>query len=60
MSVQQTFGGVARAVFPWWDGFAFDRYGMSAPFVLAGLMCLATIGTGLGLEGPREAEPATE
>jgi multidrug resistance protein len=49
MGVQQTFGGVARAVFPLWDGFAFDRFGMAAPFVCAGLLCIGTIGLALGL-----------
>ncbi len=50
MGVQQTFGGVARAVFPWWDGVAFDRYGMASPFVTAGILCLASIGLAMGLE----------
>jgi multidrug resistance protein len=54
MGVQQTFGGVARAAFPLWDGFAFDRYGMAAPFVFAGLLCIGTIGMGRGLNAPRE------
>jgi multidrug resistance protein len=50
MGVQQTFGGLARAVFPWWDGVAFERYGMASPFVTAGVLCIAAIGLALGLE----------
>lgn len=50
MGVQQTFGGVARAVFPWWDGIAFESFGMAFPFVTAGALCLLTIGLGVGLE----------
>jgi multidrug resistance protein len=50
MGVQQTFGGLARAVFPWWDGIAFESLGMASPFVTAGVLCLATIGLAIGLE----------
>ncbi|HVA56753.1 MAG TPA: MFS transporter [Gemmatimonadaceae bacterium] len=50
MGVQQSFGGAARGLFPWWDGIAFDRYGMASPFVTAGILCLASIGLALGLE----------
>lgn len=50
MGVQQTFGGVARALFPWWDGIAFETLGMASPFVTAGVLCLATIGLAVGLE----------
>ncbi len=51
MGVQQTFGGLARAVFPWWDGIAFESVGMASPFIVAGILCLATIGLAIGLEG---------
>ncbi len=50
MGVQQTFGGLARAVFPWWDGVAFESFGMASPFVTAGVLCLLAIGLAVGLE----------
>ncbi|MDE3172763.1 MAG: MFS transporter [Gemmatimonadota bacterium] len=50
MGVQQTFGGLARAVFPWWDGMAFESMGMASPFITAGVLCLLTIGLAVGLE----------
>ena len=43
MGVQQTAGGLARVVFPWWDGWAFDHIAMAAPFVVCGVMTLGTL-----------------
>jgi multidrug resistance protein len=48
MGVQQTFGGVARALFPWWNGILFDAAGMATPFIVGGLACLLTIGLSAG------------
>lgn len=50
MGVQQTFGGVARTLVPWWDGLAFDHVGVVSPFVAGGIACLATIALSTGLE----------
>jgi len=43
MGVQQTAGGLARVVFPWWDGWAFDHIGMAAPFVVCGMLTAGTL-----------------
>jgi len=43
MGVQQTVGGVARVIFPWWAGWAFDHIGMASPFVTCGVLTLATV-----------------
>ncbi len=53
MGVQQTFGGVARAVFPWWDGVLFDHAGMASPFLLGAVLCVLTIGLAIGLGDAR-------
>jgi multidrug resistance protein len=50
MGVQQTFGGVARTVFPFVDGLLFDHVGMASPFVLGALLCVATIRLAIGME----------
>lgn len=49
MGVQQTFGGVARVVFPIVAGFAFDRY-QELPFLLSAGLVAGTILLGLGME----------
>jgi MFS family permease len=49
MGVQQTFGGVARVVFPILFGFLFDRY-LPLPFLLAATLVVFTIWLGLGME----------
>ncbi len=41
MGVAQTFAGVARIIAPLLGGVAFQRLGIEAPFVLAGLTMLA-------------------
>jgi multidrug resistance protein len=56
MGVQQTFGGVARTLFPWWFGVLFGAAGMASPFVLGGVLCFATIGLAVGLDS-RRPEP---
>ena len=52
MGVQQTIGGVARVVFPWWNGWAFDHVAMAAPFVVSGALTLGAIGLLRGIAAP--------
>jgi MFS family permease len=49
MGVQQTFGGVARVLFPVLFGFLFDRY-LPLPFLLSAMLVAGTIYLGLGME----------
>ena len=49
MGVQQTFGGVARVIFPILFGFLFDR-SVPLPFLLSAAMVAGTIWLGLGME----------
>jgi multidrug resistance protein len=49
MGVQQTFGGVARVIFPIAAGFAFDRF-PELPFVASAMLVAGTILLGLGME----------
>jgi len=43
MGVQHTFGGISRVVFPLGAGVAMDHLGLGFPFVLAGVLVLATL-----------------
>jgi MFS family permease len=43
MGVQHTFGGISRVVFPLGAGLAMDHLGLGFPFVLAGVLVLATL-----------------
>jgi MFS family permease len=49
MGVQQTFGGVARVVFPIAAGFAFDRI-LELPFLVGAVLVLSTLSLGLDME----------
>jgi MFS family permease len=49
MGVQQTFGGLARVVFPILFGILFDRY-LPLPFLLAAMLVTVTIYLGWGME----------
>ncbi len=49
MGVQQTFGGLARVIFPVLFGFLFDR-SVPLPFLIASGLVLFTIYLGLGME----------
>ncbi|HEX4932348.1 MAG TPA: MFS transporter, partial [Gemmatimonadaceae bacterium] len=49
MGVQQTFGGIARVVFPIGAGFLFDRR-VELPYFIASAMVLGTIFLGVGME----------
>ena len=62
MGVQQTFGGIARVVFPILAGWAFDWY-PALPFLVSAVLVAGTILLGLGMEEfirpKREPEAAT-
>jgi MFS family permease len=49
MGVQQTFGGLARVIFPILFGWLFDR-SVPLPFLISGAMVAGTIYLGLGME----------
>jgi hypothetical protein len=57
MGVQQTFGGVARVVFPTLAGFLFDRHEM-LPFFVSATLVVGTIILGLGMEEYAKAKVA--
>jgi MFS family permease len=43
MGMQQTYGGVARALAPLFFGWSFDKLGVSSPYLIASAFILATI-----------------
>ena len=43
MGVQHTFGGFSRVIFPLAAGVAMDHLGLGFPFVIAGVLVLATL-----------------
>lgn len=43
MGVQQTYGGVSRVIVPIVAGALIDRFGPGVPFVVAGIVVLATL-----------------
>jgi multidrug resistance protein len=49
MGVQQTFGGIARVIFPIFAGWAFDRF-PGLPFLASATLVAGTIVLGLGME----------
>jgi multidrug resistance protein len=49
MGVQQTFGGLARVLFPILFGWLFDKY-LPLPFLLSAALVVFTIYLGLGME----------
>ena len=50
MGVQQTYGGIARSLYPLWAGFAWDALGTVVPFWTSGLLVAVTVLMGRGLE----------
>ena len=58
MGVQQTYGGMARVIYPLVAGVASDRLGESSPFWISGALVLSTIAMGsqLGRYSSRTAE----
>ena len=59
MGVQQTYGGIARVVFPLITGIAFDRLGHSVPFWISATLVVATIFLGMGIDRFAEKRPVT-
>src|SRR5215213_2923938 len=43
MGMQQTYGGIARAIAPLFFGWSFDKLGVSSPYLIASAFILATI-----------------
>lgn len=59
MGLQQTYGGVARAIAPLFFGWSFDTLGVSSPYFIASAIIMATILLGLGLDQhAKHEEPA--
>jgi multidrug resistance protein len=56
MGVQQTFGGMARVVFPILAGYAFDRV-VELPFLVSAALVAGTLFLGLGMEEYTRAKP---
>jgi MFS family permease len=50
MGVQQTYAGIARAVYPLFAGFAWDRFPPIVPFGTSAVLVAGTIWLGFGLE----------
>ncbi|HEX7121890.1 MAG TPA: MFS transporter [Gemmatimonadaceae bacterium] len=60
MGLQQTFGGIARVIGPLSAGLVFDHLGVGVPFLIAGVIVVATISLGLGLDQyAKRPTPAT-
>src|SRR5215813_11793130 len=55
MGLQQTYGGVTRAVAPLFFGWAFDNLGVRSPYFFSSAFIVATIFLGFGLD--RYARP---
>ena len=58
MGMQQTYGGVARAIGPLFFGWTFDTLGVSSPYFFASAFIMATILLGLGLDKYAKHEEA--
>ena len=58
MGVQQTYGGVSRVAFPIFAGAIVDHYGPGVPFVIAGVLVLATMTMLWSLEASVAPAPA--
>jgi len=58
MGMQQTYGGVARALSPLFFGWAFDSLGVSSPYFFASVFIFATIFLGVGLDKYARVEQA--
>jgi MFS family permease len=58
MGVQQTFGGMARVLFPLLAGLLFDRM-VELPFLVSATLIVGTIILGLGMEEYTKVKPET-
>jgi MFS family permease len=58
MGMQQTYGGMARAIGPLFFGWSFDLLGVSSPYFFASAFIFATVFLGLGLDKYAEREEA--
>jgi MFS family permease len=58
MGMQQTYGGVSRAIAPLFFGWAFDSLGVTSPYFIASAVIMATILLGLGLDKYAKHEEA--
>jgi multidrug resistance protein len=58
MGVQQTFGGLARVLFPILFGWLFDKY-LPLPFLLSAALVVFTIWLGMGMETYTKPAPLT-
>ena len=56
MGLQQTYGGMARVLFPIMAGWAFDRF-PELPFLVSATLVAGTILLGLGMEGYLRPKP---
>src|SRR5829696_7378369 len=50
MGMQQTYGGISRAIAPLFFGWAFDSLGVSSPYFFSSAFIVATIFLGFGLD----------
>jgi len=60
MGVQQTYGGMARVIYPLVAGIASDHIGEASPFWISGALILSTIAIGSGLGGFSRREQAAD
>jgi MFS family permease len=58
MGMQQTYGGMARAIGPLFFGWSFDLLGVSSPYFFASAFIFATVFLGLGLDKYAKPEEA--
>jgi len=58
MGMQQTYGGMARAIGPLFFGWSFDLLGVSSPYFFASAFIFATVFLGLGLDKYAKTEEA--
>ena len=57
MGMQQTYGGITRAIAPVLYGRAFDTLGVSSPYFFSSAIIAATIFLGFGLDKYAKHEP---
>src|SRR6185369_10985754 len=58
MGMQQTYGGITRAIAPVLYGRAFDTLGVASPYYFSSAIIAATILLGFGLDKYARHEPA--